>query len=54
MLYKNIQIGNKHVAVKSFNYDKIIISLILTIFSNGNKLAPLAPLVIFKGKQMVL
>ena len=33
MLYKNVidQIGNKHVTVKSFNYDKIRISLVLTI-----------------------
>ena len=49
MLYKNVidQIGNKHVSVKSFNCDKVRISLLLTILSIGNKLAPL---VVFGGK----
>ena len=49
ILYKNVidQIGNKHVSVKSFNCDKVRISLLLTILSYGNKLAPL---VVFRGK----
>ena len=49
MLYKNVidQIENKHVTVKSFNYDKIRISLLLTILSNGNELACL---IVFRGK----
>lgn len=49
MLYKNVidQIGNKHVSVKSFNCDKVRISLLLTILRIGNKLAPL---VVFRGK----
>ena len=50
-VYKNIidQIGNKHFTVKSFNCDKIRISLVLTILSNSNKLAPL---VVFGEKLM--
>ena len=49
MLYKNVidQIGNKHVSVKSFNCDKVRISLLLTILRIGNKLAPL---VVLRGK----
>lgn len=51
MLYKNVieQIGNKHVAVKTFNCDKVRISLLLTILSNRNKLALL---VAFRGKTV--
>ena len=42
-------IGNKNVHVKTFNFDILRISLILTILSNGTKLAPL---VVFKGKSV--
>ena len=50
ILYKTVieKIGNNHVAVKSFNCDKVRINLLLTILSNGNKLAPL---VVFRGKS---
>ena len=44
-------IGNKNVNVKTFNCDKLRISLILTILLNGTKLAPL---VVIKGKQEVV
>ena len=43
-------IGNKNAHVKIFNCYKLRISLILTILSNGTKLAPL---VVFKGKTGV-
>lgn len=42
------RIGAKNLNMKSFGTDKILISVILTILANGEKLSPL---IVFKGKS---
>ena len=54
-MYQNktiAKIGDKKVNIKSFGCDKMRMSIILSIFTNGDKLAPLIVFIRKPGKTL--